>query len=284
MIFCFTVIHHADGMVTYCLSYYRSETQLKENEQYMKDYLLFILLVVATAICSVLCRRVIRSNEQIRCQIAEMEKKIKEGKKPKAVVGKTQSRQKQAALTTSSVNRANAKLRKEKQVLEKQITEVRQDIGKSDFASGRFGKKKRRITLAELQKLDPVAFVQHYHAENRQSIENLQREKVEQRLNFLSTMNPSCLSSEENAHLKAYIQLLNQATEMKLRGEEVPREMFAEYVGIRQLIEKYCVAAIGNYNPILPHVRESLLQWSRTPVYMVLSPDNPLKLKIKGGP
>ncbi|MBR4370171.1 MAG: hypothetical protein IKS92_03940, partial [Victivallales bacterium] len=111
-----------------------------------------------------------------------------------------------------------------------------------------------------------------------------QREKLEQRVNFLSTMNPSFLAPEENAHLKAYIQLLNQATETKLKGEEVPREMFAEYRGIRQLIEKYCVAAIGSDNPSLPDVQRSLRQWSRTPSYTALSPSNPLKLKIKGEP
>ena len=71
---------------------------------------------------------------------------------------------------------------------------------------------------------------------------------------------------------------------MKLKGEAVPREMFAEYRGIRQLIEKYCVAAIGSDNPSLPTVRQSLQQWSRTPAYMALSPSNPLKLKIKGEP
>ncbi len=250
----------------------------------MKDYLLIILLVVATVICSVLCRQIIRSNEQIRKQIAEMEKKIEEEKTPKVITRKSQSIQNQTDATTPAVHAVNAELRKEKRILEKQVAEVRNDIGKSDLASGRFGKRKRRITLEELEKLDPAAFAQYDHPENRQTMERLQREKVEQRTNFLSTMNPSFLSPEENAHLKAYIQLLNQATEMKLRGEKVPVEMFAEYGGIRQLIEKYCVAAIGSDNPSLPTVRESLQQWSRTPAYMALSPANPLKLKIKGEP
>jgi hypothetical protein len=250
----------------------------------MKDYLLIILLVVATVICCVLCRQIIRSNEQIRKQIAEMEKKIEEEKTPKVITRKSQSIQNQTDATTPAVHAVNAELRKEKRILEKQVAEVRNDIGKSDLASGRFGKRKRRITLEELEKLDPAAFAQYDHPENRQTMERLQREKVEQRTNFLSTMNPSFLSPEENAHLKAYIQLLNQATEMKLRGEKVPVEMFAEYGGIRQLIEKYCVAAIGSDNPSLPTVRESLQQWSRTPAYMALSPANPLKLKIKGEP
>ncbi len=250
----------------------------------MKDYLLIILLVVATVICSVLCRQIIRSNEQIRKQIAEMEKKIEEEKTPKVITRKSQSIQNQTDATTPAVHAVNAELRKEKRILEKQVAEVRNDIGKSDLASGRFGKRKRRITLEELEKLDPAAFAQYDHPENRQTMERLQHEKVEQRTNFLSTMNPSFLSPEENAHLKAYIQLLNQATEMKLKGEEVPVEMFAEYGGIRQLIEKYCVTAIGSDNPSLPIVRESLQQWSRTPTYMALSPANPLKLKIKGEP
>ena len=253
----------------------------------MKEYLLIILLVVATVICSVLCRQIIRSNEQIRKQIAEVERKIEEAKTPKVTARKSQAIQNQTDATTPAVhavNAANAELRKEKRILEKQVAEVRNDIGKSDLASGRFGKRKRRITLAELEKLDPAAFAQYDHLENRQTMERLQREKVEQRTNFLSTMNPSFLSPEENAHLKAYVQLLNQATEMKLRGEKVPVEMCAEYGGIRQLIEKYCVAAIGSDNPSLPIVRESLQQWSRTPAYMALSPANPLKLKIKGEP
>ena len=251
----------------------------------MKEYLLIILMVVATVICSVLCRQLIRSNEQIRRQIAEIEEKIEDAKKPKVIARKPQLTQNQSVATTASAGHAaNAELRQEKRILEKQVAEVRKDIGTSDLASGRFGKRKRRITLEELEKLDPAAFAQYDHPENRQTMERLQREKVEQRTNFLSTMSPSFLSPEENAHLKAYIQLLNQATEMKLRGEEVPAEMFAEYGGIRQLIEKYCVAAIGSDNPSLPTVRESLQQWSRTPAYMALSPANPLKLKIKGEP
>ena len=251
----------------------------------MKEYLLIILLVVATVICSVLCRQFIRSNEQIRRQIAEIEEKIEDAKKPKVIARKPQLTQNQSVATTASAGHAaNAELRQEKRILEKQVAEVRKDIGTGDLASGRFGKRKRRITLAELKKLDPDAFAKHYNPENRQALEAIQRKKLEQRTNFLSTMNPSFLSPEENAHLKAYIQLLNQATEMKLRGEKVPVEMFAEYGGIRQLIEKYCVAAIGSDNPSLPYVRESLQQWSRTPAYMALSPANPLKLKIKGEP
>ena len=251
----------------------------------MKEYLLIILMVLATVICSVLCRQLIRSNEQIRRQIAEIEEKIEDAKKPKVIARKPQLTQNQSVATTASASHAaNAELRQEKRILEKQVAEVRKDIGTSDLASGRFGKKKRRITLAELEKLDPDAFAKRYNPENLQTVENKQREKLEQRVNFLSTMNPSFLAPEENAHLKAYIQLLNQATEMKLKGEEVPREMFAEYRGIRQLIEKYCVAAIGGDNPSLPYIQQSLQQWSRTPAYMALSPSNPLKLKIKGEP
>ena len=250
----------------------------------MKEYLLIILMVLASVICSVLCRQLIRSNEQIRRQIAEMEGKIEEAKTPKVIVRKSQAIQHQSVATTSAGHAANAELRQEKRVLEKQVAEVRKDIGTSDLASGRFGKKKRRITPAELEKLDPEAFAKHVNPENRQTMERLQREKAEQRTNFLATMNPSFLSPEENEHLKAYVQLLNQATEMKLKGEAVPREMFAEYRGIRQLIEKYCVAAIGSDNPSLPYIQQSLQQWSRTPAYMALSPSNPLKLKIKGEP
>ena len=250
----------------------------------MKEYLLIILMVLASVICSVLCRQLIRSNEQIRRQITEMEGKIEEAKTPKAIARKPQLTQHQSVATASAGHAANAALRKEKRVLEKQVAEVRKDIGTSDLASGRFGKKKRRITLAELEKLDPEAFAKHVNPEKRQTMERLQREKAEQRTNFLATMNPSFLSPEENEHLKAYVQLLNQATEMKLKGEAVPREMFAEYRGIRQLIEKYCVAAIGSDNPSLPYIQQSLQQWSRTPAYMALSPYNPYMLKIKGEP
>ena len=250
----------------------------------MKEYLLIILMVLASVICSVLCRQIVRSNEQIRRQIAEMEGKIEEAKTPKAIARKSQAIQHQSVATASAGHAANAELRQEKRVLEKQVAEVRKDIGTSDLASGRLGKKKRRITPAELEKLDPEAFAKHVNPENRQTMERLQREKIGQRTNFLSTMNPSFLSPEENEHLKAYVQLLNQATEMKLKGEAVPREMFAEYRGIRQLIEKYCVAAIGSDNPSLPYIQQSLQQWSRTPSYMALSPYNPYKLKIKGEP
>ena len=250
----------------------------------MKEYLLIILMVLASIICSVLCRQLIRSNEQIRRQIAEMEGKIEEAKTPKVIARKSQAIQHQSVATASAGHVANAELRQEKRVLEKQVAEVRSDILKNDLAAGRLRKRKRRITPAELEKLDPATFAQHYNPENRQTMERLQREKIGQRTNFLSTMNPSCLSPEENEHLKAYVQLLNQATEMKLRGEEVPVEMFAEYRGIRQLIEKYCVAAIGSDNPSLPYIQQSLQQWSRTPSYRALSPYNPYKLKIKGEP
>jgi cell division septum initiation protein DivIVA len=250
----------------------------------MKNYWLIILLVLATVICSVLCRQTARSNERLRRQIDELEAEIQQPKKPNIVARNPQSIQNQADVTAPAAHAANAELRKEKRVLEKQVGEVRSDILKNDLAAGRLRKSKRRITPAELEKLDPAAFAQHYNPENRQTMERLQREKIEQRTNFLSTMNPSCLSPEENEHLKAYVQLLNQATEMKLRGEEVPVEMFAEYRGIRQLIEKYCVAAIGSDNPSLPIVQQSLRQWSSTPSYRALSPYNPYKLKIKGEP
>ena len=250
----------------------------------MKEYLLIILMVLASVICSILCRQLIRSNEQIRRQITEMEGKIEEAKTPKVIVRKSQAIQHQSVATASAGHAANAELRQEKRVLEKQVAEVRKDIGTSDLAAGRLRKRKRRITPAELEKLDPEAFAKHVNPENRQTMERLQREKIGQRTNFLSTMNPSFLSPEENEHLKAYVQLLNQATEMKLKGEAVPREMFAEYRGIRQLIEKYCVAAIGSDNPSLPYIQQSLQQWSRTPSYMALSPYNPYMLKIKGEP
>ena len=250
----------------------------------MKEYLLIILMVLASVICSILCRQLIRSNEQIRRQIAEMEGKIEEAKTPKVIVRKSQAIQHQSVATASAGHAANAELRQEKRVLEKQVAEVRKDILKNDLAAGRLRKRKRRITPAELEKLDPEAFAKHVNPENRQTMERLQREKNGQRTNFLSTMNPSFLSPEENEHLKAYVQLLNQATEMKLKGEAVPWEMFAEYRGIRQLIEKYCVAAIGSDNPSLPYIQQSLQQWSRTPSYMALSPYNPYMLKIKGEP
>ena len=119
----------------------------------MKEYLLIILMVLASVICSVLCRQLIRSNEQIRQQIAEMEGKIEEAKTPKAIARKSQAIQHQSVATASAGHAANAELRQEKRVLEKQVVEVRKDIGTSDLASGRFGKKKRRITPAELEKL-----------------------------------------------------------------------------------------------------------------------------------
>ena len=132
----------------------------------MKEYLLIILMVLASVICSVLCRQLIRSNEQIRRQITEMEGKIEEAKTPKAIARKLQLTQHQSVATTSAGHAANAELRQEKRVLEKQVAEVRKDILKNDLASGRFGKKKRRITLAELEKLDPAAFAQYDHPEN----------------------------------------------------------------------------------------------------------------------
>ena len=139
----------------------------------MKEYLLIILMVLASVICSVLCRQLIRSNEQIRRQIAEMEGKIEEAKTPKAIVRKSQAIQHQSVATASAGHAANAELRQEKRVLEKQVVEVRKDIGTSDLASGRFGKKKRRITPAELEKLDPEAFAKHVNPENRQTMERL---------------------------------------------------------------------------------------------------------------
>ena len=173
----------------------------------MKEYLLIILMVLASVICSVLCRQIVRSNEQIRRQIAEMEGKIEEAKTPKVIARKSQTIQHQSVATASAGHAANAELRQEKRVLEKQVVELRSDILKNDLAAGRLRKRKRRITPAELEKLDPEAFAKHVNPENRQTMERLQREKAEQRTNFLATMNPSFLSPEENEHLKAYVQL-----------------------------------------------------------------------------
>ena len=144
----------------------------------MKEYLLIILMVLASVICSVMCRQLIRSNEQIRRQIAEMERKIEEAKTPKVITRKSQAIQHQSVATASAGHAANAELRQEKRVLEKQVVEVRSDILKNDLAAGRLRKRKRRITPAELEKLDPEAFTKHVNPENRQTMERLQREKI----------------------------------------------------------------------------------------------------------
>ena len=125
----------------------------------MKEYLLIILMVLASVICSVLCRQLIRSNEQIRRQIAEMEGKIEEAKTPKVIVRKSQAIQHQSVATTSAGHAANAELRQEKRVLEKQVAEVRKDIGTSDLASGRLGKRsvgsRRRNWRSSIRRRSP---------------------------------------------------------------------------------------------------------------------------------
>ena len=243
----------------------------------MKEYLLIILLVLATVICSVLCRQIIRSNEQIRQQIAELETEIEQSKKPKVTARRSQQTQNQADETVSTAHSANAELRREKRILEKQVAEQKQVANELDkvITSPSFrSDKRRKVTLAELEKLDPAAYA---HQERRK------REKMEQRLNFISTMDTSLLPAEETARLKEYLQLLNRAYEMRLNGEEVPRDMFTGYLDIPNLVNKYCLAAIGCNNPSLPGAKMSLHIWSQTPHYMVLNPLPSIPSASKGG-
>ena len=250
----------------------------------MKEYLLIILLVLGTIICSVLCRQIIRSNEQIHQQIAELEKEIEQAKKPKAITRKPQQTQNQADETAPAAHSANAELRREKRILEKQIAVQKQAANELDkgITSPSFrSDKRRKVTLAELEKLDPAAYV--HHLENIQAEERRKREKMEQRMNFISTMDTTLLSAEENNRLKEYLQLLNSAYEMRLNGEEVPRDMFTGYRDIPNLVNKYCLAAIGCSNPSLPGAKISLHIWSQTPHYMVLNPLPTIPSTSKGG-
>ena len=250
----------------------------------MKNYLLIILLVLAIVIGSVLCRQISRSNERIREQIAELEVKIEQSKKPQAYHQNSQSTQNQPEAVPSSAHAANMELRKEKRILEKQVAEQKQvanELDKVITPPSFRGDKRRKVTLAELEKLDPAAYA--HHLESIQAEERRKREKMEQRMNFISTMDTTFLSAEENNHLKEYLQLLNQAYEMRLNGEKVPREMFTSYLDIRNLVNKYCLAAIGCSNPSLPDAQMNLLIWSQTPRYRVLNPLPSIPSTSKGG-
>ena len=248
----------------------------------MKNYLLIIMLFLAIAICAVLCRQTSLSNEKIRQQIAELEVEIEQSNKPKAVAQKPQSMQNQTHTAAPSVHSANMELRKEKRILEKQVAEQKQADNELDkIISPSLRGKRREITLAELEKLDPAAYA--HHLESIQAEERRKREKMEQRMNFIATMDTTLLPAEETARLKEYLQLLNQAYEMRLNGEKVPREMFTGYLGIRNLVNKYCLAAIGCSNPSLPDAQMNLLIWSQTPRYMVLNPLPSIPSTSKGG-
>ena len=250
----------------------------------MKNYLLIIMLVLAIVISSILCRQISRSNERIREQIAELEVEIEQSKKPKAVARNSQSTQNQPEAVPSSAHAANMELRKEKRILEKQVAKQKQvanELDKVITPPSFRGDKRRKVTLAELEKLDPAAYA--HHLENIQAEERCKREKMEQRMNFIATMDTTFLSAEENNHLKEYLQLLNQAYEMRLNGEKVPREMFTGYLDIRNLVNKYCLAAIGCSNPSLPDAQMNLLIWSQTPRYRVLNPLPSIPSTSKGG-
>ena len=250
----------------------------------MKEYLLIILLVLATVICSVLCRQIIRSNEQIRQQIAELETEIEQSKKPKVAARRSQQTQNQADKTILTAHSANAELRREKRILEKQVAEQKQvgnELDKVITSPSFRSDKRRKVTLAELEKLDPTAYA--HHLESIQAEERRKREKMEQRMNFIATMDTTFLSAEENNHLKEYLQLLNRAYEMRFNGEKVPPEMFIGYLDIRNLVNKYCLAAIGCSNPSLPDAQMSLLIWSQTPRYRVLNPMPSIPSTSKGG-
>ena len=248
----------------------------------MKEYLLIILLVLAIVICSVLCRQIIRSNEQIHQQIAELEAEIELSKKPKVTSRRSQQTQNQADETVSTAHSANAELRREKRILEKQVAEQKQVANELDkVISPSLRGKRREITLAELEKLDPAAYT--HQLESIQAEERRKREKMEQRMNFISTMDTSLLPAEETEHLKEYLLLLNRAYEMRLNGEKVPQDMFTDYLDIPNLVNKYCLAAIGCSNPSLPGAKMSLHIWSQTPHYMVLNPLPSIPPASKGG-
>ena len=248
----------------------------------MKNYLLIILLVLAIAICAILCRQISRSNERIREQITELEVEVEQSKKPKAVARNSQSTQNQPEAVHPSAHAANMELRKEKRLLEKHVAKQKQtDNELNKIISPSIRDKRRKVTLAELEKLDPAAYA--HHLESIQAEERRKREKMEQRLNFISTMDTSLLPAEETARLKEYLQLLNHAYEMRLNGEEVPRDMFTGYLDIPNLVNKYCLAAIGCNNPSLPGAKMSLHIWSQTPHYMVLNPLPSIPSASKGG-
>nr|MCR4573440.1 hypothetical protein [Lentisphaeria bacterium] len=125
----------------------------------MKNYLLIIMLVLAIVISSILCRQISRSNERIREQIAELEVEIEQSKKPKAIARNSQSTQNQPKAVPSSAHAANMELRKEKRILEKQVAEQKQADNELDkIISPSLRGKRREITLAELEKLDPAAY------------------------------------------------------------------------------------------------------------------------------
>ena len=250
----------------------------------MKNYLLIIMLVLAIVISSILCRQISRSNEQIRQQIAELEVEIEQSKKPKAIARNSQSTQNQPEAVPSSAHAANMELRREKRILEKQVAEQKQVANELDkvITSPSFrSDKRRKVTLAELEKLDPAAYT--HHLESIQAEERRKREKMEQRMNFISTMDTSLLPAEETEHLKEYLLLLNRAYEMRLNGEKVPQDMFTDYLDIPNLVNKYCLAAIGCSNPSLPGAKMSLHIWSQTPHYMVLNPLPSIPPASKGG-
>lgn len=238
----------------------------------MKKTMLIIMLVLALLVCSVLSRRIIRSNERIREQIAELEEEIAQSKKPGTVARRTQSAPRQTGASASATHAANAELRQEKRVLEKQVAKQMQADNALDkvIHSSLYHDKRRHVTLAELEKLDPAAYA--HHLENLQADEQHLRENMEQRMNFIATMDTSLLSAEEAEHMKKYLQLLNQANDMRLNGEKVPKDMFKGYQDIRRLVEKYSLAVIGSRNPTLPNAQMGLRIWSQTPHYTVLNP------------
>ncbi|MBO7092366.1 MAG: hypothetical protein J6W23_11310 [Victivallales bacterium] len=238
----------------------------------MKEHLLIILLVLATVICSVLCKQTALSNEQLHRQIADAKQKIKEAKKPKVIARKLQPIQKQSVTTTSLDHVENAKLRQEKHVLQKTVAEQIQTNNELDQAINPtfFNDKRRKVTMDELEKIDPSAYADRL--ESFQAEMMRLHEKMEQRREFLAKMDSSLLSAEENNRLKEYLQLLNRAYEMRLKGEKIPKDMFEDTTDIRQLVEKYSLAAIGSDNSFLPSVQQSLQIWSCTPHYTVLNP------------
>ena len=250
----------------------------------MNKILPIIFLVFAIAVCVVLCRQTSLSNEKIRRQLAELEEEIEQSKKLKAVARKTQSMQNQADAAVSSIHTVNMELRREKRILKKQITEQKQVVNELDkvITSPSFrSDKRRKINLAELKKLDPAAYA--HQLESIQAEERRKREKMEQRMNFIATMDTTLLTTDENNRLKEYLQLLNRAYEMRLNGEKVSWEMFTGYLDIPNLVNKYCLAAIGCSNPSLPGAKMSLHIWSQTPHYTVLNPLPSIPSTSKGG-
>ena len=68
----------------------------------MKKTMLIILLFLALLVCSILSRQIIRSNERIREQIAELEEEIEQLKKPRIGERRTQSAQQQTGADNNS--------------------------------------------------------------------------------------------------------------------------------------------------------------------------------------